>query len=148
MSDLRIGNSLPGRLIVENRRTRQTPADSSGFERVLRGGAQILLSGAAAATKVVGLPALSAAISRVQADARADDLTGWRGEGGGGLPLADLQQTLRNNGLRNNGQGDEDVQLLVMQDQIQRHNRQIALVSNVLKSQHDTAKSAIGNMRA
>jgi hypothetical protein len=139
MSGLRI-DSAASRISVDDRRARQTPNNPTSFERVLRGGAEVLLAGAATASRMVGLPSLSAAISRVDVDGDRN-LSGASTALGSGSAL-DMQQTLHQQRL------DEDLQLLALQDGIQRHNRQISLMSNVLKSRHDTAKSAIGNMRA
>lgn len=139
MSELRI-NSINNRLSVDSRRARQTPRDNLSFERVLRGGAQMLLAGAATATRLAGLPTLSAAISTVDVGGPS------AGEGNATSSMSnstfDIQQGLQQQRL------DDDLELLALQEGIQRHNRQIALVSNMLKARHDTAKAAIGNMRA
>jgi hypothetical protein len=42
----------------------------------------------------------------------------------------------------------DELELLTLQSEIQRRNRQIALLSNVLKARHDTAKAAINNLRS
>lgn len=41
----------------------------------------------------------------------------------------------------------DDLRLLALQDQIQRCNRAIQLLSQVMKGRHDTAKEAISNIR-
>jgi hypothetical protein len=44
--------------------------------------------------------------------------------------------------------GTGDLKLLALQDRIQRSNRQVVLISNVMRGRHDTAKSAISNLRS
>jgi len=138
MNDLNI--SWSNRVMVDQRRLRQTPKPESSFKQVLRGGAQVLLSGAATATRVVGMPILSAAISRVNANVGQID---------GSAPM--LSGGLLNSGLSQQIGGDQvsdDMKLLALQDAIQQHDRQITLLSNVMKARHEAAKAAIGNIRA
>jgi len=44
--------------------------------------------------------------------------------------------------------GSSDLDLLSLQARIQSHNRRIVLVSRVMKERHDTAGSAVSNMRS
>jgi len=73
--------------------------------------------------------------------------------GSGSLPdLGNIPQGLSGSSdpmqaLQDQRLGD-DLKLLALQDQIQRNSRQVALVSNVMKARHDTAKSTISNMRS
>jgi len=85
-------------------RPRETPRPALSFQGILRGGANVLLAGAQAASTAVGGPLLTAA--------------------------------------------SEDLKLIALQSEIQRHDRQITLLSNMLKARHDTAKAAIGNIRS
>lgn len=143
MSDFRVNANSP--LTVDQRRVRQTPRPAVTFEKVLKGGAKALLEGAATATRLVGMPTLSAAISRVNVDTQGTAATalGSAGRGApGALDPAQMEQTLHQQRV------NDDLKLLSLQDEIQRHNRQVQLVSNVMKARHDTAKAAIGNMRA
>ncbi|MCC6746414.1 MAG: hypothetical protein IT371_02075 [Deltaproteobacteria bacterium] len=135
MSLPRIGRNA-SQIDIETIRPRETPPPSTGFKDVLRQGAQVLLSGAQVATGMIGLPALSAAISNARP---GSDVSG---------PVAsssDPADPLRAASSQKYG---EDLKLLELQDQIQRQNRQISLVSNVMKARHETSKSAIGNIRA
>lgn len=141
-----------GQVMVDQRRTRETPKNVGGFRTALAQGANLLLSGAAAATGLVGGPAFSAAISRVQAStgssiaaitdgtANGDiaSIAAGNTDGTTGDPLLTIGQTSAIN---------DDLKLLALQEQLQRQNRQIALASNVMKAKHDTAKAAISNMR-
>lgn len=139
MSHPKIGSTT---VTVDTRRLRQTSRPQSSFTQVLEGGANVLLSGAAVATRAVGLPMVSAAISRARIGADAAITTGGNasiGSAGGGLSsVADLQKQRM----------DDDLKLLALQSRIQQHNRQVSLVSNVMKARHDTAKAAIANMRS
>lgn len=148
MSHPRVGRAASN-LAIERTRARKTARPVNAFKEVLKGGASVLLSGARVATKVVGLPALSAAVSGKGALSR--------GSSGVGLARAQLRlDSAVDQGVAGNAPsqalGDqrlgEDLQLLALQEQIQRHNRQIALLSNVMKARHDTAKAAIANMRS
>lgn len=141
MSDLRVNANST--LTVDQRRVRQTPRPAATFETVLKGGAKAVLDGAATATRLVGMPTLSAAISRVNVDAPGTAATALGGVGNAPSTLdqAQLEQTLHQQRV------NDDLKLLSLQDEIQRHNRQVQLVSNVMKARHDTAKAAIGNMR-
>ena len=40
-----------------------------------------------------------------------------------------------------------NVQYLALQQDMQRENRQFTMVSNIMKTKHDTAKNAINNVR-
>lgn len=127
-------------LSVDQRRARQTPLTPSPFKLALEGGSRVLLAGAAAATRLVGLPTLSAAITRVGGDAASTPLeldTNASPLAGGALSSAGASSRVT-----------DDLQLLALQDQIQREGRQIALVSNVMKARHETTKAAIGNIRS
>jgi hypothetical protein len=142
MSAPRIGRSQ-SRIQIDTTRVRQTPRIPSSFKQVLHGSAQVLMSGAAAATRVVGLPTMSAAITRARLnrslDPSAPALGGASGGStAGGGPLKSLLDK---------HQSDE-LKLLELQSKIQAHNRQVTMVSNVMKARHDTAKAAISNMRS
>lgn len=129
-----------GNLALDQRRARQTPQTPSTFKLAFAEGSRVLLAGAAAATRLVGLPTLSAAISRVGSDTvgtPADLETAGSALGGGNLGAGQASSRIT-----------DDLQLLALQDQIQREGRQIALVSNVMKARHETTKAAIGNIRS
>ena len=128
---------------VEHSRKRQTPLPVATFKKVLKGGAQVLLSGARVATQIVGGPVLSAAISRTGQEASAA-LDGAQPTSTGGK-MDDQGELWK--GLHEQRLTDE-LKLLALQDRIQRDNRQVSLISNVMKARHETAKSAIGNIRS
>jgi hypothetical protein len=139
MNEMKIKSPVNTAVVVEQSRGRQTPRPRGTFKDVLRGGAQILLSGARVATQLVGGPALSAAITG--AGMAADSAAGQ--PGGAELPASgDPLNMMRDQRM------SEELKLLALQDQIQRDSRQVALVSNVMKARHDTAKAAIGNIRS
>ncbi|MCA9664677.1 MAG: hypothetical protein KC503_03785 [Myxococcales bacterium] len=142
MSTPRIGRSQ-SRLTIDTTRVRQTPRIPSTFKQVLAGGAQVLISGAAAATKVIGLPSMSAAISSARLSRNLDpSAPALGGSGTSGSTSTDPMKS-----LLDQHQSDE-LKLLKLQSEIQAHNRQITMVSNVMKARHDTAKAAISNMRS
>lgn len=131
MSHPRIGSNS-AKLIIEASRSRQTPPPETPFRDIVRGSAAVLLAGARVASGVVGLPVVSAALSQPRIGATAT----------GGATTTDPTQGLLDQRY------DDDLKLLSLQDQIQRHNRQISLVSNVMKARHETAKAAITNLRS
>jgi hypothetical protein len=88
---------------------------------------------------MVGIPTLSAAF------------TGLRAEGAATAAGSPVGALTSDGSLPANLQGEnvnEDLRLLALQSEIQRHDRRIALASNMMKARHDTAKAAIGNIRA
>jgi hypothetical protein len=161
MSTMRI-QSDPGQLAVEATRERQTVAPSSPFRDVLAGSASVLLSGAAVATSVLGGPVLAAAVrgaavgiapgaavgvrsgavAGVNPDATAAALGGAAaGELGGSSEMATMHAMQRESQTFN-------LQLLALQEEVQQENRHFTTVSNVMRAKHDTAKAAVGNIRA
>jgi hypothetical protein len=160
-------NSRPQALVVAPTHRRETPQPRVTFRKVLDGGAQLLAAGARVATRIVGGPFLSAAVTNNPATQMAANgalqsiasssggsVAGGSagnlpGLGGGPLGVDNGTQNPLSPYIQNQNQNmNEDLQLLALQDQIQRNNRQIALVSNVMKARHDTAKSAISNIRS
>ena len=135
---LKIGQKQSS-LVIQPSRKRETPPPRVTFRRVMQGGAEILAAGARVASRIVGGPFLAASFSGVDGNLPALG-TGPLGIGGGGPqdPIGMLQDQ---------GMSD-DLKLLALQDKIQRNNRQFMLISNVMKARHDTAKSAISNIRS
>jgi len=150
---------------VETTRARETPRPALSFGRVLQEGARVLLAGAEMATSVVGGPLLSAAVSRVRAGADvslggaslasgssgSSGTTTATGTGTGtATATATGTSTSSTDALRALQQErmGEELQLLALQNEVQRHDRQVSLVSNLMKARHDTAKQAIGNIRS
>lgn len=142
MSTPRIGKSNPS-VTVDQTRPRETPRPAVTFASVLRGGAAVLASGARAAATVVGGPMLSAAVAGARAGADVTGASGLlKGASGAGSDQGDALKALQEQKV------SDDLKLLALQSEIQRHDRQIQLVSNMMKARHDTAKAAIGNIRS
>jgi hypothetical protein len=147
MTAPRIGNAHS---IIAPRRPRQTARDNT-FRRVLAGGTQVLLSGAQIATGLVGLPTLSAAISRARLGSAvsgpAKGSAGAAGAAGAGA-AGDAQSPDQLMKQLQDQRMQDELKLLALQSNIQQQNRQVSLVSNVMKARHDTAKAAISNIRS
>lgn len=119
------------------------------FRAALGDGASVLLGGVEAAAR--SLPAGEAlaaavhetlsstrAISSARATSSASAAPGAiRGEARAGDPLAALEQ----------GAGLDQLELIELQQRVQEENRRYSTLSNVLKARHETAKTAIGNLR-
>lgn len=138
-------DSSPTPILVEPARTRQTQPPAAPFRAVLAGGVNVLMSGAEAATSVVGGPLLAAAVRDIRSDA-VNGIAGRPAEassgGAGGAPgLTDVAAMQRESQAFN-------LNLLALQEEIQQENRRFSTVSNVLRARHDTAKAAISNIRS
>jgi hypothetical protein len=153
--------SAPGgsetRLEIDATRARQTERPATPFRSVLAGGVSLLMSGAEAATHVVGGPVLAAAVHDARLSA-TNGIVGTAGAGAAGLAsppaaLADAAgasgspatanvEALMQQGLASNQQ------LLALQMQVQQENQRFTTVSNVMRAKHDTAKAAVSNIRA
>ena len=154
MSFPRIGN-YGQHVTVSAVRQRETPKPTMTFASVVQGSARLLLSGARAATAVVGMPVLSAAVNEMSPGALGSATVrgGLGGDGGTG----GLDGVGRNNGAGSaagslegalNQRMGEEMKLLQIQQDMHRQNMQVSLISNVMKSRHDTAKAAINNIRS
>jgi hypothetical protein len=128
---------------VEPTRPRETPRPALSFQGILRGGANVLLAGAQAASTLVGGPLLTAAVTRARTG--ADLATGSGNSASASAPPATESDALR---AMQQERTSEDLKLIALQSEIQRHDRQVTLLSNMLKARHDTAKAAIGNIRS
>ena len=119
--------------------SRVTPKPATPFKDVLSASASVVLEGAQAAVQVLpGGPVLAAAIrGGANAGVASSSATGGVGYTGG---AAGYEGVL-------NQQTQDTMSLIMMQKEIQDETRQYTLVSNVLKTRHDTMKNAIGNMR-
>jgi hypothetical protein len=140
---------------VEETRARETKPLSRGeFRHILLRGASVLMSGAVAATTVVGGPILAAAVhgtlagtakSRLTLAGSAAGVEGAPGGvppgGGGDSDMATMHAMQRESQAFN-------LQLLHLQEEVQQENRHFTTVSNVLRAKHDTAKAAVSNIRA
>ncbi len=135
-------NRVAASIQVEPSRPRETPRPTLSFQGILRGGANVLLAGAQAASTVIGAPLLTAAVAKARAGIDAAPA--------GASASASAPATSESDALRTMQQerASEDLKLIALQSEIQRHDRQISLLSNMLKARHDTAKAAIGNIRS
>lgn len=109
------------------------------FRGLLRGGAEALLSGVESATRVLpGGPVVSAAVGAL-GDALGSS-SGATGAAGGGAGAGGMDDVLSRSAL-------QQMELLELQARMQDENARFTTLSNVLKAEHETAKTAIGNIR-
>ena len=141
-------------LSIEARRPRTTPKPNQTFHEVLRTGARLLLAGASAASGLVGGPLLSSAVEAARSEldrgggAASGPLAGQRsptsgsstGASGGTSEVEAMRQ------LQKEGQ-KQSLEYLALQQEVQAANRRFTVASNLLKARHDTARSAINNLR-
>jgi hypothetical protein len=170
MTSPRIGLA-PGTVHLEQTRTPQTPRQS--FDAALQGGVQGLLAGAEIATGVLGGPVLTAAVRNLRrqvaslpapARAAAAVTAGLLAPGAGPFvqapplgvgptgafdPAAPAEDGALDAVRRLQRESrDYNLELLALQEDVQRENRQFSTLSNVLKARHETARAAIGNLRS
>ncbi len=118
---------------------RATPEPAErAFREALRGGAGVLLEGVErAAGALPGGAVLSAATSA---------LTGAGGGGGSaGGTLGGASGGTMDDALTRSA--NQQMELLELQQRMQDENQRFTTLSNVLKAEHETAKTAIGNIR-
>lgn len=136
-------------IVVEPTAARQTPPDArAGFGQVMKKSAMVLLGAASGVASV--LPAggiLTAAISGGAQSAASTSLPGG-GPSAGALPGAytgssqvDQMKMLQQQGI------DSSMEVLKLQQAISQENRVFSTVSNVMKARHETARTAINNIR-
>jgi hypothetical protein len=141
---------------------RQTPQNDFGAVMARSVGAIVNTSAGFIGTVSTGAPGVSAAISGVQSVANGAlsnpaSSVGGAVVKGGTLELGATQSVLeqRNDpwslleaqqALQMNNQS-YSVAYLQLQDEMQKESRQFNAVSNVMKVRHDSAKSAINNLR-
>jgi hypothetical protein len=135
---------------IEETRTRKTPREEpSSFSTALRTASQVALRGVAVGATVLGGPIVSAAVrGQGLASAVGDSLPAAQASG---LPLGgntSENSTLTEVKAMQEQAQEFNLQLLSLQEEVQQENRKFSTVSNVLKAKHETAKSAIGNIRA
>jgi hypothetical protein len=129
-------------LTVDATRRRETPRPT-GFQEVLRKSGQLLLAGAQVAGHLVGGPMLSAAVARLRTGADSLGSTAAAtSTGTSGTSTVDSLRAMQSERM------SEELQLIALQSDVQRQDRQVTLTSNLLKAQHDTAKQAISNIRS
>lgn len=128
------------RITTEPMVGRATPAPADrAFRSTLRDGASVLLGGVeAAARSLPGGEIVAAAIDGAgRAGSPGAAATAFGTDASS--PSAGADALL--------GSGNESMQLIALQQEIQEENRRYSTLSNVLKARHETAKNAIGNIR-
>jgi 3-oxoacyl-ACP reductase-like protein len=154
------GNRI-GSLSITPTVARQTPQNDFGkvfartAQEVVRTGAGVV------ATLVPGSPAVSAAVSSISAvvsssaasvgSTSATPMSGGAGNGAGGAAgtpgqgdqwdLIAAQKEMQAEGLKMN------LAYMNLQNEMQKESRAHNAVSNIMKVRHDSAKSAINNIR-
>ena len=84
------------------------------------------------------------ATARMISDESLEVVVGGAGGAGNSSPdglMADIQQSQMQNQMFN-------MRFLQLQESAQKHNREYSAMSNIMKVRHDTAKTAIQNMRS
>ncbi len=139
---------------VARTRRRQTPAEARPLRELAAGGANVLLTGAEIALHAVGGPLLAAAVH----GPREDVVAGIRGEppggSGAGAPATGdsaagaLNPELAQMHAMQRESQRFNLQLLELQEVVQKENRRFTVLSNVVRARHDTAKAAVSNIRS
>jgi hypothetical protein len=137
---------------LEPSRTRQ--AQGSAFARLMSDGAGVALGATAAAAPFVpGAAVLSAAVSSVaavSATARSTSAVAAAVPAGGPVattPAGGAPEAIGRLEQLTEASQELNLQYLMLQQQMQDENRRYSVISNVLKTKHDTAKNSIGNVR-
>lgn len=123
-------------------RVTATPPERQ-FRAALGDGATLLLGGVeAAARSLPGGEIVAAAISGTGG-------AGGRGGGGRGGSVASGAVSVEADaaGAGVDLGGNDAMELIALQQEIQEENRRYSTLSNVMKARHETAKNAIGNIR-
>lgn len=161
--DNTISTARPDVVALETTPRPTAPPARVAFSEVLSGGALALVQGAQAAVgSLPGAPVVAAAIrggglgsATTQAAAVAPEgPSASTTQAGGLLPLAGIPST----GGATAGTSDASIEsslaqsqqlnlyYLQIQQQVNDQNRTFTLLSNVIEVEHDTAKTAIGNI--
>lgn len=143
-----IRHSGPARseaMTIESTGTRMTPSPASArFRAALESTASVVLSGVEAAAPVIpGGNVVAASIRGQQAGLGSGD--GESPEHPGGTPEGGNQPGGMDGMLQT--QADDNMRFLQLQARIQQENQRFTTLSNVMKARHETAKTAIGNIR-
>jgi hypothetical protein len=129
------------RVSVETSAGRATPeTPDHAFRGMLEDGASALLSGVESATSVLPGGAAISAVIRGAVSGGGEGGLGGGVDAEGGSTAQTLQDALAR-------QADTQMQYIQLQQQMQDENRRYTTLSNVLKARHETAKTAIGNIR-
>ncbi len=156
MSTSRIESHSSTTMSIEPTRARQTERPATPFRDVLATSVGVLASGAQVVSGVVAGPLAAAAVRQVGTDVQtgivgstAGVATGVAGgldastataAASGGTDLASMQVMQQESQAFN-------MQLLALQNEVQQDNQRFSTVSNLMRARHDTAKSAISNIR-
>lgn len=121
---------------------RATPEPAErAFREALRGGAGVLLEGVErAAGALPGGAVLSAATSALTSSSAGGASGGGLGGGSLGSGGGTMDDALSRS-------ANQQMELLELQQRMQDENQRFTTLSNVLKAEHETAKTAIGNIR-
>jgi hypothetical protein len=132
------------------------------FSEILAGGARALVRGAQAALRALpGSPVMAVAIrggssgvpsAMAIEGSLAAGATGGRPEGPGGIAPGVLEAGTTNGGGEGTIEGtlaqqqEMSLYYLQIQEEVNAQNRTFSALSNVLEVEHNTAKTAIGNI--
>jgi hypothetical protein len=150
MSTSRIDSNIPS-VPVQGPKPSQAPA-STPFGQVLSG-SNAVVGGTQSNAGLVGSPVLAAAVRETGAQVVGAAVGGIVGGGAGSAALAATATGSQGGDLAQVSQMQREsqafsLQLLNLQQEVQDENRRFTTVSNVLKTAHDTAKGAVGNLRS
>jgi hypothetical protein len=154
MSNSRIDPTTTSVQVAQTTQRQTSKPPETPFSQVFASGANALVAGASVVTGVVGGPVLAAAVREAGSQLIGAATGGGGGGGGAGASAAGIMNA--------SSQGSElsqmhqmqresqsfNLQLLNLQTDVQNENRRFTTLSNVIKSSHDTAKAAVGNIRS
>jgi hypothetical protein len=133
----------------EIRRTTARPVPGVSFGQIMGGAADLVLRGVEAGAALVGGPLVSAAVREVRGAATGPLGAARSGAGAvAGEAARDEQSAMDEMRAMQADSQAFNLQYMALQEEVQQENRRFTTVSNVLKAKHETAKSAIGNIRA
>jgi hypothetical protein len=138
-------------ITVQSTQPRQTPPDASAkFGQVLKQSAMVMLGAASSVASVLPAGGILSAAIRGGAEAAAAPTLGAGQDpkspasalaaGAGGSEL-DEMKLLQQEGI------ESSMEVLKIQQAISKENRVFSTLSNVLKARHETARTAINNIR-
>jgi hypothetical protein len=104
----------------------------------------VALRGVEVGATFLGGPLRSAAVHGVRSGA----LAGGGAKGATDETTATEQSTMDQMRSMQDDAQSFNLQYLNLQEEVQQENRRFTTVSNLLKAKHETAKSAIGNIRS
>ncbi len=133
-------------LVTSEARVTPTPPRASRFGEVLS--STLVRSAESAASVLPGSPMMAYALRSGSAPSAAPNL---QRSPSGPVALGMSQETIAPaaGGIEGSLQQSQDMNLyyLQVQESVNSQNRTFTALSNVLKAQHDTVKTAIGNIR-